>query len=802
MKRKNVLKCLSVGLLACTAFSACSQLGIGSNNSSNSSNANDNNGKNVPVYQGMTISSMEETKTQIEAMRTMFASSNSNNNKSPNGNNGNHYGWYKGDLNEKKEDIDNSDPFGGSDKNENIENEINDTFSVVGSTESIYYAKLNQDIYINVHINNPDNFEILSFTLNDKKYSSYMFEMGSDMETLILKYNVGAVSGIAEYTIDAIKYIDGTEIKDVLLEGDKTVCAGIYEENQVTSKVEGLEVKMNSISFDVDIQDTKGLIGFGKEAIEDEIKAVLYDGDTLVSSQNLSLGKNEVRFDNLNSNTLYQYAIVAYYDDLTGKGFGLNVLNKQALYTEAEVLFDNITIGQESINFNFLWNDEIEDKTIACLKLYKEEILVEEYSTTTTLDNLLSGIEYVLQAEYKLNGDTKYIRLNFVTEIKSTPTITLTEVETTKDTIRFEIEETDVDNVGEITKIELWNGDTCIEEGNKTAREFTGLLSGSDYIIKVTYVYDLNNGTGKQTIVKEISVATKTLVIPTIMMKIETTKDTIRFEIEETDVDNVGEITKIELWDGDTCIEEGDKTAREFTGLLSGGDYIIKVTYVYDLSNGTGKQTIVEEFSVSPKNTIFTVNGSTITGLTEYGETLKSLVIPKTIGGVTITTIGYTAFQSQVKPSFTSVIIPDSVITIEAGAFGNCHNLTSITIGNSVTSIGEWAFCGCYNLTSITIPDSVTSIGQYAFFGCSSLTSITIPDSVTSIGNSAFGYTSLMTIYYGGTAEQWTALQSNIGSNNESLTNATVYYYVENEADLPTDGGKYWHYVDGVPTAW
>ena len=85
-----------------------------------------------------------------------------------------------------------------------------------------------------------------------------------------------------------------------------------------------------------------------------------------------------------------------------------------------------------------------------------------------------------------------------------------------------------------------------------------------------------------------------------------------------------------------------------------------------------------------------------------------------------------------------STVIPNSVTSIDSGAFWGCWSLTSITIPDSVTSIGTSAFWYCHSLTSITISDSVTSIGSEAFWGCRSLTSITIPDSVTSIGTSAF----------------------------------------------------------------
>ena len=47
----------------------------------------------------------------------------------------------------------------------------------------------------------------------------------------------GDAEGIVEYTIDAIKYIDGTEIKDVIIDGNKTVMAGVKIQNQVSANI-------------------------------------------------------------------------------------------------------------------------------------------------------------------------------------------------------------------------------------------------------------------------------------------------------------------------------------------------------------------------------------------------------------------------------------------------------------------------------------------------------------------------------------------------------------------------------------
>ena len=51
-------------------------------------------------------------------------------------------------------------------------------------------------------------------------------------------------------------------------------------------------------------------------------------------------------------------------------------------------------------------------------------------------------------------------------------------------------------------------------------------------------------------------------------------------------------------------------------------------------------------------------------------------------------------------------------------------NIPHTIKGVTVTSIGGSAFRYCTSLTSVTIPDSVTSIGEYAFYDCTSLTDV------------------------------------------------------------------------------
>ena len=90
------------------------------------------------------------------------------------------------------------------------------------------------------------------------------------------------------------------------------------------------------------------------------------------------------------------------------------------------------------------------------------------------------------------------------------------------------------------------------------------------------------------------------------------------------------------------------------------------------------------------------------------------------------------------------LIIPNSVTSIEDGAFYSCFGLTSVTIGNSVTSIGKAAFDSCTGLTSVTIPNSVTSIGDRAFSYCLGLTEVYCnAENVPNTSATAFDHTNI-----------------------------------------------------------
>ena len=563
----SVFAILVMAIVLSCIFAACDKVGE----------------KQVPVYKGMTISRSFATSSAATAAED----------------NGNHYGHFKGDHDNRNDEVDQNKPF--EDPNApSIENKANSTLDVVGSAESIYYADQNQDIFITIRLSNPDSYEILSFTLNGKKYSNYMFESGSDMENLVLKVNVGDVGGIVEYTIDAIKYVDGTEIKDVRMDGDRTVKAGVRASDQTYVNVTNEQKTMTSISFDAQVVDLYSLI----EKSGGYAKAVLYDGVNMLT-KDIKVGeKTNIVFDNLTPNTVYQYGVVALYDNLSGNGAKLNTLYKKAVYTDTIVLFKDVQVGKESIEWGFLWNESFANKQMSAISLWQNGAKVQDVDTTATrLDGLKSNNEYTLKATYKnLQNQDETISIEFVTYAKAVPTVEIVNAVATRKSIRFGINVVDKESVGAISKIELLHENAePITAENLDVREFSGLLCDNNYTIRVTYSYDVNDGKGVQLLYAEKTIKTESKTMPTARITSDpmvygTKGNCAGFDYETTDVDNVGYSKVVLIRDGKDdaplVFLNGEKV---FENLYNNSKYILRLVYVYDMDDGKGERELVDE---------------------------------------------------------------------------------------------------------------------------------------------------------------------------------------------------------------
>lgn len=94
--------------------------------------------------------------------------------------------------------------------------------------------------------------------------------------------------------------------------------------------------------------------------------------------------------------------------------------------------------------------------------------------------------------------------------------------------------------------------------------------------------------------------------------------------------------------------------------------------------------------------------------------------------------------------SLVSILLPEGLQKIGAGAFANQKSLVSIKIPESVKQIDTSAFENCSSLSSVLLPDGITEISSNLFKNCTSLMEVAIPKSVTNIDKTAFsGCTSL-----------------------------------------------------------
>lgn len=147
-------------------------------------------------------------------------------------------------------------------------------------------------------------------------------------------------------------------------------------------------------------------------------------------------------------------------------------------------------------------------------------------------------------------------------------------------------------------------------------------------------------------------------------------------------------------------------------------------------------------------------------------DNLKSVFIPDTV-----TTIEAGAFANC---KFENISIPDSVVSVDSSAFASCVNLnfnkyqnglylgnadnpylvlykleskkiTEFTTHNDTKIVVEALFEYCEDLTSVTLSNKIVSIPDYFFYECTGLINVTLGNGLKSIGMGVFDGCSSLT---------------------------------------------------------
>ena len=146
----------------------------------------------------------------------------------------------------------------------------------------------------------------------------------------------------------------------------------------------------------------------------------------------------------------------------------------------------------------------------------------------------------------------------------------------------------------------------------------------------------------------------------------------------------------------------------------------------------------------------FEIDESTGT-ITEYTGTDVDVVIPRSVGGVEVKSIGYGAFASAEDYTDTemdtnqedwlhlrSVVIPETVTSISDSAFNYCQQLETVICYGPLETSGKGTFHLCRSLKNVVFVNGVKVLDNYLFEFCQSLTNVWYKGTVDLIGEDCF----------------------------------------------------------------
>ncbi len=502
MKKIICLLSILALLLSCTAvFASCGK------------------SADVPTYKGMTIKKKNSKTMSAEEIGFAFCDADGSDNT---------VSQTEGNTAEPETpEEDNSDTEGTDDptdvpkedsvmddhvdSSENMQSNIDKIadLDVIADDEVKYFVSPGETFIIEIQLSNPKNFEIQSFTLNGQKYADYMFKEGSTMETLRLEVTAPKDSGYTEYTIDAIKYIDGTQIKDVdMSSGNKTVKAGVAYTKSLGASVSPTSISTTSIDLSVKISEHPALNESSKLGI------YLSDGKKIIDAKQLQVGSNSVSFTGLMMAKTYEYGIVAYADMIDGNTLNVHWIAKDMITTASMFEIKNVVASKRDITFEV--NEIVDGATITKISLYDAmtNMLVKQGDASCReFKNLLSEHHYNLYVDFTYQSGDEEISDWIAVELIQTLPLTKAQISrgntyATATTVGCEYQLTDPDKIIRFDLVELYKDDTLVKSNTDGKLYFENLDSYTEYKMLVYITFDFNDGSEPNTVTEEYYIKT------------------------------------------------------------------------------------------------------------------------------------------------------------------------------------------------------------------------------------------------------------------------------------------------------
>ena len=265
-----------------------------------------------------------------------------------------------------------------------------DGLSIITRDDIIYYGKKNESVIITIYLDNPNQYEILSFTLNNRLYQSFEFLPQSNSNQLLISYDLSSTPGIASLTIDAIKYVVDTSIRNVIMSGEQTIRVGVSFDILPTLETYEIFTTKDSLSFTYEIIDSSALVS-------NTLQFILYNGFD-VTSYPLSRLSDTFELFNLQVGFTYNFALISIFDPIDGLGRRVQVLLKDSFDTLHDLTISNVETTLDSISFDI-------DTTISNMTytstLYVDNLEIASSTLKNVMfDNLLSNTSYEIVISY------------------------------------------------------------------------------------------------------------------------------------------------------------------------------------------------------------------------------------------------------------------------------------------------------------------------------------------------------------------------------------------------------------------